>query len=779
MRWRALRSRQNLMRVPASAKTMKNFFRLPLVALVFSLAISLGVFAETPFSGLIPLPQKVYEIGNSSSETRAFSLSSGTRIFYETANAGARDAAEFCAKTLGLRASELVPGTNAGKNAIIFRVPENVSADFPAVPESSPEAYALRVSADAGVEISARDFAGFFYGVQTFLRLLPAEQKLPFLESICISVPECEISDAPRFRWRGFMLDSVRHFQSPEWIKKLVDLLATHKINTLHWHLTDDQGWRIEIKKYPRLTERAAWRNEIGFGLSRADSTHFDSAGRYGGFYSQEQIREVVRYASARNVAIVPEIELPGHAVAALSVYPKLGCAGGPYEVMTVGGVSDEVFCAGNEAVFEFLENVLSEVVELFPGKFVHIGGDECPKTRWKTCPKCQLRMRVNNLKNERELQSWFIRRIEKFLFKKGKRLIGWDEILEGGLPERASVMSWRGFSGGIAAANAGHDVVMTPTQFCYFDYSQARSGEPRGIGGFVPLDRVYRFDPTAGIPVGKISHVLGAQANLWTEYIANELRAEYMIAPRIAALAEVLWTPRERLDYADFSARLLNQYERYATAGINFRKPDGIVIKETPAGVVFDPDLAGAKIFYTLDGSEPTAKSPATAPGVPVKIPSGGEPAVVNARVFFRGELGRVNAKTVRVPAAEVASTMGTVEDHFPSRCVDGTLATVYWADRCPRAGDSVTAIFAQPQRAREIRAITGKNDNGGGGDRLVSGILEISFDGHTWEKIADFSGGIAQGKIPGSREFRGVRIRATRSQNEWLVVREIELRK
>lgn len=634
-------------------------------------------------------------------------------------------------------------------------------------------AYWLTIG-DGEIRIMSGTHAGQVYAIQTLLQLLPRKPDA----NGEIVLRACEIRDYPRFSWRGFMLDSVRHYQSPEWIKKLIDVLASQKINVLHWHLTDDQGWRIEIKKYPQLTAKGAWRSHIGFGLKPEQSSYYDADGNYGGFYTQEQIREIVRYAAVRGITIVPEIELPGHALAALTVFPHLGCTGGPYEIGLKGGVFEDVYCAGNEAVYAFLEDVFEEVVALFPGKFVHVGGDECPKLRWRNCPKCQAKIRSENLKNEHGLQSYVIRRMEKFLAGKGKRLIGWDEILEGGLAPNATVMSWRGAAGGVAAAKLNHDVVMTPNSHCYFDYSQARTGEPNGIGGFVPLERVYKFNPTAGVPTDFAKRILGGQANLWTEYIPNEKHAEYMIAPRISALAEVLWTPQERLSWDGFQDRMDAQYARYDAAGFNYRKPDGVLIRAVPGGVSFSPDLKDAPIVYTLDGSEPGADSPrATAGNYSVKIPEGATNVRVRARAILRdGSFGRLNERMMNLPKAKVVSTLGSVEANFPERAADGSRTSIYWGDRVPRPGDTVSAIFDKPQQAKRVRCITGKNENGGGGDRLVHGVLEISEDGTAWRKLAAFEDGIAEATLPEGTRFKALRLRVTGRQDEWLVVREFE---
>jgi hexosaminidase len=370
------------------------------------------------------------------------------------------------------------------------------------------------------------------------------------------------------------MFDVARHFFTKAEVKQLLDELAAQKINTLHMHLTDDQGWRLDIKKYPRLTQVAAWRDEAGFDLDPKLSTTYRSDGKYGGFYTKADIRELVAYAAARHITIVPEIEMPGHSCAALSAYPELSCTGGPYTPNTKGGVFAGVYCAGNDASFEFLQNVLTEVMEMFPGQYIHIGGDEVPKDNWKKCPKCQARMKQEGLKSEHELQSYFIRRIEKFINSKGRTLIGWSEIREGGLAQNAVVMDWIG--GAVEAASAGHDVVMSPTKFCYLDYYQStnHATEPKAIGGYLPLSKVYSFDPMPEkLDPQYQAHILGGQGNLWTEYVPNFKHAQYMIFPRLCAIAEVTWSPPASHNWEDFTRRLQTQFQRFDNQGVNCRK--------------------------------------------------------------------------------------------------------------------------------------------------------------------------------------------------------------
>jgi hexosaminidase len=427
------------------------------------------------------------------------------------------------------------------------------------------EGYELAVTPDS-VVIRAPEQAGGFYGVQTLLQLLPPEVfAAKPVKGVEWTMPCVQIEDQPRFQWRGMLLDVSRHFFSKADVEKILDTLALHKLNTFHWHLTDSAGWRIEIKKYPRLTEVGAWRKDsVGWELDPKSSTAYGPAGRYGGFYTQADIREVVAYAAARHITIVPEIDMPAHAGSALIAYPEFMCSDDP-------GAS--VYCAGKEETFEFLKNVLAEVVELFPGKYIHIGGDEVPKGPWQRDATCQALMKREGLKNEEELQSWFIRRIEKMVHAHGKTLIGWSEILQGGLAQNAVVMDWIG--GAEAAASAGHDVVMTPEKTCYFDYCQSTNFalEPPSIGGYLPLDQVYAFEPIPEKLESQFhSHILGAQGNLWTEYISSLKHLEYMMFPRLSALAEVTWSPKAARNWDDFNRRLKTDELRLDQLGVNYR---------------------------------------------------------------------------------------------------------------------------------------------------------------------------------------------------------------
>ena len=503
----------------------------------------LSVCGQQEFA-IIPQPKEV-ALG-----TELFELNNKTKILLAPG-----EGLEFEAKFLQARLEELmelrIPISSKTKNAkgairLVYRKGNH------------PDEYRIVIDG-SGIEISAVTAEGIFHGIQSLIQIVNSN-RLGQSETDEVELPFLEVYDFPNFQWRGMHLDVCRHFFTTEEVKRYIDYLALYKMNTFHWHLTEDQGWRIEIKKYPRLTEVGAWR--AGTMVGPYSNHEFDTI-RYGGFYTQEQIKEVVAYAAQRHVTIIPEIEMPGHALAALAACPDLSCTGGPFEVGRQWGVYDDVYCAGNEKVFEFLEDVLDEVVTLFPGEFVHIGGDECPKTRWEACEKCQQRITDERLKDEHELQSYFIQRMERYLNSKGKKIIGWDEILEGGLAPNAAVMSWRGEAGGVAAAEAEHEVVMSPGRPCYFDHYQHDyiEGEPLAIGGLNTLEAVYNYHPIPN-ELSEENHrfILGAQANVWTEYILSFSHVEYMALPRMAALAEVLWTNPEQKNYDDFVKRLETQ---------------------------------------------------------------------------------------------------------------------------------------------------------------------------------------------------------------------------
>jgi len=434
------------------------------------------------------------------------------------------------------------------------------------------EGYTLNINNDE-INILANSPNGIFYGIQTLNQILDSSQK----SNKGIILLNMNIIDEPRFKWRGMHLDVGRHFFDISFVKKYIDYIAMHKMNVFHWHLTEDQGWRVEIESFPKLTEISAYRDESLVGHYRDKPKKYDGK-RYGGYYTKDEMKDIVAYARKRYITVVPEIEMPGHSRAVLAAYPELSCTGGPHTVAKLWGVHKEVFCAGKESTFEFLEIVLTEVSEIFPGEYIHIGGDECPKERWRDHDLDQIRMKKEGLADENELQSYFIKRIEGILNRLGKRLIGWDEILEGGLAPGAIVQSWRGMEGGIAAANAGHEVIMSPTSHAYFDYYQSKDkdNEPLAIGGFLPLEKVYQFEPIPEqIEKDKEHLILGGQGNLWTEYISTNEKAEYMALPRMSAMAEVLWSPRHLLNFRSFNKRMKWNYLRLDRMNTNYRKPN------------------------------------------------------------------------------------------------------------------------------------------------------------------------------------------------------------
>ncbi|MBB1286411.1 family 20 glycosylhydrolase [Flavisolibacter sp. BT320] len=480
--------------------------------------------------------------------------------------------------------------------------------------EIGPEGYLLNVT-PSEITITANTKGGILYGMQSLLQTLPAVRT-----NAPLQIPAMAVKDYPRFGWRGMHLDVSRHFFSPELVKQYIDLMAAYKMNTFHWHLTDDQGWRIEIKKYPKLTEVGAWRVDQNHRLwgDRPQAKEGEKP-TYGGYYTQEQIKDIVRYAADRSITIVPELDVPGHSAAAVASYPYLSCSQQPQLPMTGGnykGVSSNL-CPGNDSVFTFLQNVYAEVIALFPSQYIHIGGDEVDKTSWKNCPKCQARKKAEGLKNEEELQSYFIRRMEKFIVSKGRKMIGWDEILEGGLAPEATVMSWRGEAGGIEAAKMKHNVVMTPGNPVYFDHYQGDpASEPVAFGGFNSLKKVYSYEPIPGeLTAEQAKFVLGAQANLWTEFITTPSHVLYMVLPRMLALSEVVWSPKESRDWAGFNERLQAHFTAFEEKGLPHSKGNfKVEIKPASEGGKLFANLSTeaykGEVYYTTDGSEPSLQS-------------------------------------------------------------------------------------------------------------------------------------------------------------------------
>ena len=511
---------------------------------------------------LIPKPAELVMARGS------FIIDNKTELKVSPLNHQTKSVAEFLAGMIRSSASVPLPvseGSKESGNCIVMVIDTAVS--------ENSESYILSVTGRS-IFLKSPSAEGLFRGIQTIRQLLPpqVETEGGLAGETAAAVPACYITDAPRFSYRGLHLDVCRHFFTVDEVKRYLDIMALHKFNVFHWHLTDDQGWRIEIKKYPGLTVTGSQRKETLVGHGGRPPFTFDGT-PHGGYYTQEQAREIVQYAADRFITVIPEIEMPGHAVAAIASYPWLSCTGNKLDVQTRWGVFDDVFCAGKDTVFAFLEDVLDEVIEIFTSEYIHVGGDECPKVRWENCSACQKRIKDEGLKDEHELQSWFITRMEKYLNAHGRQIIGWDEILEGGLAPEATVMSWRGVNGGIEAARLGHDAIMTPTGFAYLDYYQSEpAGEPLSIGGYVPLEKVYSFEPVpAELTPDEQKHILGFQGNVWTEYIATISHLEYMAFPRAFAIAETGWTPALKKDFEEFLSRLEVQKQRYDLMKINY----------------------------------------------------------------------------------------------------------------------------------------------------------------------------------------------------------------
>ena len=602
--------------------------------------------APAPTPALIPQPVSLRM------QSGAFRLHSGIAIVVPPGVPEARQAAAYLANALAaptgwqLKVSESAR-SSARRNAIVLALTAQSTAP------AHPEGYELTVT-PRGVRIQSPTPTGLFYGVQTLLQLLPPEIESQTRRDAAFALPCVHIVDYPRFAWRGLMLDVSRHFFTKEFVEQYIDRMARYKMNVFHWHLTDDNGWRIEIKGLPQLTQVGAWRVPRLARWGTREPPREGEAATEGGFYTQDDIREVVAYARQRFVTVVPEIEMPGHSLAALAAYPELSCTGGPFQVNPGSNFYEKVdnaFCPGNEKTFEFIDKVFSEVAPLFPSEYVHIGGDECFKGFWKTCTKCQRRMADEHLANVEELQSYLVRRAEKILESKGKKLIGWDEILEGGLAPNAAVMSWRGMDGGIAAAKMNRQVVMTPTNFVYLDYYQGDpSLEPSTFGRLL-LSTCYRFEPT---PDGvDPKYILGGQGNLWTESVPNPRHAEYMTWPRAFALAEVLWSPKASRNWDDFATRVETQFQRLDAAQVNYARTIYDVAL-TPvrdaagrAAVRMTTELSGCDIYYTFDGTNPDQFMPKYS-GEPVPIP--GDASVVKAIAYRAGHpSGRVLSLTVK----------------------------------------------------------------------------------------------------------------------------------
>ena len=591
---------------------------------------------QTADFNIIPRPQQV-----NVSNDAPFTLSAKTVISLGTNSQDMKRNANMLASYIE-QATGIRPAIGKSKNgaAIILTIDKTIA---------NAEGYKLDADAKQ-IRIAGASAAGVFYGIQTLRKSLPLVNG----KASKVSIPAVHIADAPRFAYRGTHLDVSRHFVTADSVRQFIDMLALHNINRFHWHLTDDQGWRIEIKKYPLLTQIGSKRAQTVIGHN---SGKYDGK-PYGGFYTQKQIRDIVKYAADRYITIVPEIDLPGHMQAALAAYPDMGCTGGPYEVWQKWGVSDNVLCAGNDKTLTFIDNVLKEITQLFPSKYIHVGGDECPKTQWQKCPKCQARIKALNLEAkdghsaEERLQSYIITHASNYLKSLGRNTIGWDEILEGGLAEGATVMSWRGESGGITAAKQHHDVVMTPNSYLYFDYYQSldKANEPLAIGGYLPLETVYSYEPMPKeLTADEARHIIGVQANIWTEYMPTFKQMQYMALPRLAALSEVQWNQPALKDYNSFTNRLTEFTHLYDRLGYNYAKHlynvaihvdsddkwREILIHMTTAG--------NAEIRYTLDGTEPTANSTLYTGAIVLQ-----KSAKIRAAVFRDGKRSSVTSQDI-----------------------------------------------------------------------------------------------------------------------------------
>lgn len=582
---------------------MKNLRLLSLAVTAMGLLIACQGAPQTADYRVVPLPASIAP----ESEVPAFLLKASVPIFYVQPELEKEAAflSEYVAQLTGISLQARPFDETYKGNAIVLAILEDTS---------KPESYEIHVT-EREITLSGGSAAGVFYGIQTL------RKSLPVVKTNKVLFPCVLIQDAPRFGYRGLHFDVARHFFTIEEVKQYIDILALHNMNRFHWHLTDDQGWRMESKKYPLLTEIGSQRKQtvVGHNTSEYDGVP------HGGFYTQEEMRDVVAYAQERHITIVPEIDMPGHMLAALAAYPELGCTGGPYETETRWGVFEDVLCAGNDKTLDFIADILNELMDIFPGELIHVGGDECPKTRWEVCPRCQQRIKALGIKGDKNhtaeqyLQSFIINHAEKVVNARGRQIIGWDEILEGGLAPNATVMSWRGMGGGEAAAKMHHPVVMTPNTYLYFDYYQTneRDQEPFGIGGYVPVELVYSLEPVpSSLSDEEEKYILGAQANLWTEYVARFEHAQSLILPRAAALCEVQWMQPEAKNYDDFLSRVTRLITDYEALGYTYASfIFDVVAQITPLSkqkcigvTLHTPD--NVPIYYTLDGTDPTKTS-------------------------------------------------------------------------------------------------------------------------------------------------------------------------
>lgn len=620
---------------------MKLGLRLSAMSIASLLLMSFDSPVKEANYGIVPLPQTV----NLLQQKTPFLLNSKTIIRYEGGDKMKQNAEFLSSYIKDMTGFELKVKKGIKGDGILLKLGANTE---------NSEGYEFEVK-ETNVVIAGSTEAGVFYGIQTL------RKSLPMVNKENIELPAVKISDYPRFSYRGAMLDVGRHFFSVDSIKTYIDILALHNINRFHWHLSEDQGWRIEIKSHPELTKIGSKREETVIGRN---SGKYDGK-PYEGFYTQKQIKEIVKYASDRNITVIPEIDMPGHMLAALTAYPELGCTGGPYKVWTQWGVSDDVLCAGNDKTLRFIEDVLTEIVDLFPSEYIHVGGDECPKVRWKECPKCQARIKELGIKAdahhsaEEKLQSFIISHTEKFLNSKGRQIIGWDEILEGGLAPNATVMSWRGEAGGIEAARQKHNVVMSPNTYVYFDYYQSKDTdqEPLAIGGYLPMERVYSYEPLPkSLNKEEQKYIIGVQANIWTEYMPTFSQVEYMALPRLAALSEVQWSKAENKNYKCFINRMPHFVDIYKKYGYNYATHifdvNATFVPNTEKETL-DVTLStidNYPIYYTLDGTVPTKNSSLYTSKVSI-----GKNSTFKAKAFRENGESRVVTEKVSINKASM----------------------------------------------------------------------------------------------------------------------------
>ncbi|MGC8865122.1 MAG: family 20 glycosylhydrolase [Bacteroidales bacterium] len=708
--------------------------RLVVIALLSWVYTSCLAQQEAPVFSAIPEPVKI-EMGD------------GTFVFNQNTHIVTTEPLWAELTTYGSGQLEKWLGYLPETGVIPFSAPQQnrvvLIAEKPFKAELGLEGYKLEVS-PAVIRIRSNTRQGALYGLQTLSQLVQAGKG---------SVAACEITDYPRFGYRGLHLDVSRHFMPASFIYQLLDYMAMHKLNVFHWHLTDDQGWRLEIKKYPRLVEVGAWRPNLEhLHWNDREGKESQARGIYGGYYSQEEVRQIVKYAESRGITIIPEIEMPAHAMAALAAYSQLSCSGANLGVHPGGVWPDtHIFCAGNDSTFDFLENVLTEVMDLFPGTYIHVGGDEADKTEWKRCSRCQTRIKQEGLKDEAELQSYFIQRIEKFLNSHGRILIGWDEILEGGLAPNAVVMSWRGEEGGIEAARQHHHVIMTPGSHCYFDHYQGDpSVEPLAIGGYTPLRKVYDYEPIPRVlSPEQAVYVMGAQANVWTEYMPDSKHVEYMIFPRLAALSEVLWSPADKRDWKSFSLRLKDQLDRYDKLGINYAR-SAFQVKVKPSvnteqgylELELITEAPYGEIQYTLDGKVPTASSPLYNDKLVLK-----RSAQLKTAVFYDGkQMAQVISQTYDLhkafgkPVALQYPNAARYDGGGATGLCNGIFGSTSFTDgqwKGFEGSDAIVTIdLGKMQKISQI--ITDALQNSASWifypERVV---FEVSQDGHNWKKI------------------------------------------